>query len=136
MSDPVTLGLVSTAVGLVNNTISLFKQVNESAKNSDNLELKSGLNDLYSEILSLKALVLELSQENADLRKSLDLRGSVKRDTKSGNFFVDNDPDPLCPICWERDGKTVHLRPARQKQSGTIYRKCLVCNHELMAVDN
>jgi hypothetical protein len=134
MSDPVTLGLASTAVSLVNGTINLFKQVNETAKTSDNLELKSGLNDLYSEIVNLKAIVLDLSNENADLRRVLDLRESLRRDTKSGSYFADNDPDPLCPICWERDRKPVHLGPAMISPVIGSFRKCLVCNVELRQV--
>jgi hypothetical protein len=62
MSDSLTLGLASTAVGLVNSTINLFKQVNEAAKNSDDIDLKRGLSDLYNQIVELKAQILVLAQ--------------------------------------------------------------------------
>jgi hypothetical protein len=136
MSDPLTLGLASTAVSLVNGTISIFKQVNESAKKSDDLELKQGLNDLYGQFVEIKAQILDLAQENADLRMQLTQRESVKRDAKSGNYFADGDADPLCPLCWERDGKLAHLRPARPNARGVLYRRCLVCDGRLLAEES
>jgi hypothetical protein len=110
MSDPLTLGLASTAVGLVNSTISLFKQVNEAAKKSDDLELKQGLNDLYGQFVELKAQVLDLAQENQELRKQLRQREEMRRDSQTGFYYQGQDPSPLCPNCYEREERFIHLR--------------------------
>jgi hypothetical protein len=126
MSDPLTLGLASTAVGLVNSTISLFKQVNEAAKSSDDLDLKSGLSDLYSQIVELKAQILDLAEENSDLRAKLNQRASLKRDIATGFYFEDNDPDPLCALCYERNSIRIHLDPP--KGAGSRY--CRVCKED------
>jgi hypothetical protein len=126
MGDPLTLGLAATAVGLVNSTISLFKQVNEAAKESDDLDLKRGLSDLYGQIVELKAHVLDIAQENDDLRKKLRQRESVRWDSKTGFYFGDQDPDPLCPYCYEREERLIHLSPP--DRSGG--RRCLLCKEE------
>jgi regulator of replication initiation timing len=135
MSDPLTLGLASTAVGLVNSTISLFKQVNESAKNSDDIDLKKGLSDLYNQIVELKAQILDLAQENADLRIQLNQRANINRDEVTGFYFQDDDPDPLCSLCYERDERRIHLTPSSDSGS----RFCKVCHnyfHSNSQVDN
>src|ERR1035437_3401081 len=123
MTDPLTLGLASTAVGLVNSTISLFKQVNEAAKNSDDLDLKRGLNDLYNQIVELKAQILDLAQENSDLRTKLNQKADIKRDVTTGFYFQEGDPDPLCSLCYERNEKRIHLNPP----NGSGSRFCHVC---------
>jgi regulator of replication initiation timing len=126
MSDPITLGLASTAVGLVNGTISLFKQAKEAAKNSDDHELKDKLSEVFDEILNLKEAVFNLAQENATLLGQLEQQKDVKWDTKSGFYYVASDLDPFCPTCWERDRKLIHLRPI-YSYSSLFRHDCHVC---------
>jgi hypothetical protein len=128
MSDPITLGLAATAVTLVKNTISVFKEARESAKYSEDNELKGKLNEIFDQFIDLKAAVFDLAQENADLRKKIDQRGALNRNSSSGFFFQEGDPDPFCPVCFERDEKLIHLGHA-----GAIYggeeRACKVCGN-------
>jgi hypothetical protein len=134
MSDPLTLGLASTAVGLVNSTISLFKQVNDSAKNSDDIDLKRGLSDLYGQIVELKAQILDLVQENADLNKQLSEQASMKWNSRFGYYFQEGDPIPFCPACWDLNKKLIHLRPDSMSRPPYRY-DCNVCRNTYMESD-
>jgi hypothetical protein len=136
MNDPLTLGLASTAVGLVNGTISLFKQVNESAKNSDNLDLKNGLSSLGSQIVDLKVQILDLAQENADLRKQLDRRENVRWDSTLQVYFLEGDQAPICPSCWDLNGKLIRLHGERGHGCAEPWRyECKVCKNCFMVPD-
>ena len=131
MADPLTLGIASTAVGLVNGTISLLKQAREAAKSSEDHDLKDKLNEIYDTFLELKELIVSLREENSDLKRRFAEKASVTRNNVSGFYYESGDTDPLCPICWEKDERKVHLRPPITKTSGIAVRKCLVCKHEL-----
>jgi hypothetical protein len=127
MSDPITLGLASTAVGLVNGTISLFKQAKEAAKNSDDHALKDKLSEVFDEILNLKEAVFNLAQENATLLGQLEQQKDVKWDTKSGFYYVAGDLDPFCPACWDRENKLCRLRPVYWSSGALSRHDCQVC---------
>jgi hypothetical protein len=136
MSDPITVGLASTAVSLVNGTISLFKQVNDAAKESDNIDLKRGLSDLYSQIVEIKAQVLDLAQENTDLRRQLTLRNEMSWDASKGVYFAENDPSPFCPACWDGNGKLVRLNPNYARGGSLVWKyDCKVCHNYFLVPD-
>jgi len=124
MGDPLTLGLASTAAGLVNSTIGLLKEARNAAKSSEDHDLKEKLNDVYDAVLELKEVIGSLREENSDLRKELDARARMKWDTRSKLYFIEGDPDPFCPACVDRDGKQIRLQPSVNGM-GWI---CKVCN--------
>src|ERR1700678_4454597 len=111
MSDPITLGLASTAVGLVNGTISLLKEARESAKRSDDHDLKDKLSEVFDSVLELKEVIGNLREENMELRKRLETRASLKFDTKLKLYFAENDPDPFCPACFDLHSRQIRLFP-------------------------
>jgi hypothetical protein len=117
MSDPLALGLASTAVDLVNNTIGLLKAAKEAAKRSKDHDLKEKLSEVFDAVLELKDAIGDLRAENADLRKQLDTRAKLKWNSKSKLYYMDDDPDPFCPTCWGRDMKPVRLHPGIYPQS-------------------
>jgi hypothetical protein len=129
MSDPLTLGLASTAVGLVNSTIGLLKQARESAKQSEDHELKDRLNEVYDAVLGIKDVIGNLRDENDNLRNQLDTRANLKWDSKSKLYFMENDRDPFCPACMGLDRKAIRLRPGIYKESGRQWGYvCKVCS--------
>ena len=131
MSDPLSLGLASTAVGLVNGTISLLKDAKQAAKSSQDHELKEKVSEVYDEILNLKEAVSNLAKENEDLRRQLTERAKVKWDGKIGAYFAEGDPDPFCPACFDGNSKLVRLTPvfARSGSSEVWKYDCGVCNY-------
>ena len=118
MSDPLTLGLASTAVGLVNNTINLLKEARDAAKRSDDHDLKEKLSEVFDAVLELKEVIGNLREENADLRKQLETRANLKWDTSSKLYFKEGDPDPYCTACMDRDEKLIRLQPGVYANGG------------------
>jgi hypothetical protein len=78
--------------------------------------------DLLREVAKVNTEALELSRDNLvlqhqvaeletkikELRAQLDLRAKTYR--LYGYIFVDGDPDPHCPTCWEEERKLIHMR--------------------------
>jgi hypothetical protein len=111
MTDPITLGLASTAVSLVNGTLSMLKEARESAKRSDDNDLKDKLSEVFDSVLEIKEVVGNLKEENGELRRQLQARASLKWDTGRKLYFVDGDPDPFCPSCFDLHARQVRLHP-------------------------
>ena len=123
MSDPLTLGLASTAVGLANGAIKLLKEAREAAKRSDDHDLKDKLSDLYDAFLDLKEVVGNLRDENEELRKKLEMQAELKWNPKVKLYFVEGDSCPFCPACWDDKRKPVRLHDYGQDEY-----ICKVCN--------
>jgi hypothetical protein len=111
MNDPLTLGVATTAVSLVNGTISLLKEARDSAKRSDDHDLKDKLSEVYDSVLGLKDVIGSLKDENADLLKRLQTRASLKWDTRLKLYFAEGDPDPFCPTCMDQNQSQIRLHP-------------------------
>lgn len=129
MSDPLTLGLASTAVSLVNGTIGLLKEAREAAKRSEDHSLKDSLSAVYDSVLELKEVIGNLRDENAELLKRLQTRASLKWDSRTKLYFAEGDPDPFCPACMDLNGTQIRLQPVTD--GGVLWRyDCKVCkNH-------
>ena len=128
MSDPLTLGLASTAVGLVNGTIGLLKEARDAAKRSDDHDLKDKLSAVYDSVLELKEVIGNLRDENAELLKRLQTRASVKWDSRAKLYFAEGDPDPFCPACMDVSGNQIRLQPVID--DGVTWRyDCKVCKN-------
>lgn len=125
--DSIIPAAVLTVSTLVNNALTSAKTVREVAKQSQDSALKDQISDLYDAIIDIKARVLEIDEENQQLRAQLAQRASVKRTSEFGYYFVASDPDPHCPKCYEGSGKLIHL-PASERWSGGIRRVCIECH--------
>jgi hypothetical protein len=133
MNDPTTLGLASTAVGLVNGTIGLLKEARNAAKRSDDHDLKDKLSEVFDAVLELKEVVGNLRDENAALQKQLQTRAALKWDTARKMYFAEDDPDPFCPACLDVKGQQVRLQPVFAVNSRTIFRyDCKACMNHFM----
>src|ERR1039458_3790310 len=89
MSDPLTLGLSSAAVVLVNGTIGLLKEARDAAKRSDDHDLKDKLSEVFDSVLQLKEVISNLRDENADLKKRLETRSTLKWDSNLRLYFAE-----------------------------------------------
>ena len=128
MTDPISLGLATSAVTLVNGTIGLLKEARDAAKRSDDHDLKDKLSEVYDSVLELKEVIGNLRDENADLLKRLQTRASVKWDGRTKLYFADNDPDPFCPACLDLNEKPIRLQPVTDE--GVLWRyDCKVCKN-------
>jgi hypothetical protein len=129
MSDPLTLGLASTAVSLVNGTIGLLKEAREAAKRSNDHDLKDKLSDVADSVLELKEVVGNLRDENSELRKRLQAKGTLKWNANSKLYFAEGDPDPFCPACFDGTDRPIRLYPLTNYDTGAVFRyDCKTCN--------
>ena len=127
MIDPHT---ASTAMGIANSALSAVKSALELGKKTTDLDLKRELNLAVDAVLELKLKVHELAEENQQLKTSLQQRGNITRGVH-GFWFREGETDPLCPKCYEGDGKTIYLTPA-ENWNGGVRRDCKVCGEMYM----
>ena len=137
MTDPTTLGLASTAVGLVNGTIGLLKEARDAAKRSNDHDLKDKLSAVFDAVLELKEVVGNLRDENAALQKRLETRSALKWDSQRKLYFAEGDPDPFCPACLDTKGQQVRLQPVFSIGTRTVFRfDCKACTNHSMNPTN
>jgi hypothetical protein len=123
-------GFVS-ATQLISNAITAMKYVREVSDGSDDLELKSRMNDFSATLLDLTGRIMALDQETRELKAELAVRDDIDGPVDPhGYFFFKNKPDqPLCPRCLQSDlGKPVFLGPLLRHKGGKL-RRCPVCKY-------
>ena len=91
---------------------------------------KSGDIELERKILNLQSEIIELTQERNELKeKCSDLQAQLtltaKMTFKPPVYYAEGDPTPLCPTCWENDGKSIHLVGPIRDNNPRYY--CNVC---------
>ena len=124
------LPLVATASSVIGAALSAMKYMREVSDSTDDLELKSRINDLYTALLDVRAKVLDLDEENRRLKNELARKDDiVGPDAKFGYFHFMNKPnEPLCPKCYQSiPSKIVNMGPMDQRAGGMM-RLCPVCN--------
>lgn len=67
-------GTVAAALGIVEKVSKGLNWVRERAKTSKDSDLKDSISALYDDFLDLKAVVVRLTEENAELRRKLEAR--------------------------------------------------------------
>jgi len=118
-----------TVTQLVGGLVASAKTARELAKDASNHELKAAISDLYDDLLSVKERVLDLDEENRNLKAQIARKAEVLEPLDPhGYFFFKDRPDaPLCPNCWQAQStRAVYLSPL-QGTNGR-YRECLQCN--------
>lgn len=125
MTDPMSVG---AAIGMLNNAFSVFKHVKELSFDSGDLNLKEAVAELYDKLLDVKEKLIELEDENRKLRQQLASKNELERRPPFGYWYKKGENDPLCRVCYERDGKLIYLDAEyRSIEDGTISRWCRGC---------
>ena len=122
---------LATVAQLVTNTVSIVKSVKDASETSDNVELKSAVNQLNNSVIELGQRLIESDQENRKLKARLSLRKKViGPHGEFGYFFYKAKPDqPLCPRCIQGESeRAVFLSPPRKGDGGSTIRVCEVCD--------
>ena len=98
----------------------------DNAKELADLIKKVGDVELYRKIVELEGEIIELTrqtraqQEEIERLKSL-LATKEKMVFRKPFYFLDGDPHPYCPKCWEVDKITVHLDGPAEVIAGPRY---------------
>jgi hypothetical protein len=120
---------VLTTAQLVGGLVASAKNAVELTKASSNHDLKAAVSELYDSLIDVKARVLDLDEENRNLKADLVRKAEVDGPMEPhGYFFRKDKPDlPLCPKCFQsQPSNIVFLGPIKTSGSGR-YRECLVC---------
>lgn len=121
---------VSTVAQLIGGLISTANSARDLANKSSDHALKSAVSILCNEILDVKIRVLELDQENRDLKAVLAQKDEIIGPTEPfGYFFYKGKPDePLCPKCLQsQPPNPVYLSPLKSVNGGKR-RFCPICH--------
>ena len=101
---------VAAALGIIEKTSKGLNSVRERAKTSTDTALKENISNLYDDFLDLKAMVLRLTEENADLRRKLTEQADKPqkptiRQVGETNYYFVGDEGPYCQPCCDDKGE-------------------------------
>jgi hypothetical protein len=122
---------IGAALEIVNKSWKALEAVRERAQLSKDAPLKASIGELYDQFLSLKAIIVRLTDENSDLKRviSQSAEKSPKpeiRQVGETNYYYVADVGPYCQRCYDGDGKLVALTP-QHTFAGGVGRKCPLC---------
>jgi hypothetical protein len=118
----------ATALGLATSALSSVKTALELAKKTSDRDLKTEIGLALDNVIDLKLKMYELVEENRSLREQLKQKATITRNSEFGYYFAEGDSDPLCPKCYEGNGKSIHLS-GKNERNGGIRRSCIECKH-------
>ena len=106
--------MAETPRELIAATLQLVDKALGVARELEGSGLETTLASIHSKLTELREAVLTLGEENLALSEKLRKVDAslVKGDElvrHRGVYWVRNDPDPWCPVCWERDHVALHL---------------------------
>jgi len=102
------------------------KEIAGLIKKYNNMDLDRKILDLQGEIINLTNEKRDLEDENRKLKEKLSLR--KKMTYKKPYWFQEGDEVPFCPLCYERDGKPIHLQGPYHSEYGQSPYFCPSCN--------
>jgi hypothetical protein len=102
------------------------KDVYDLAKKGMTIELQEKLMELWEQALTLQEDNLKLRSRITELDEKARLKESMH--FRAPFYFRDGDSVPFCPVCWERDGKPIHMRAYTGDGDDRRYHTCGVCN--------
>jgi hypothetical protein len=123
--DPLTVASTSKEI------VDLIRAIVGLAKKAGNQELNAKVADLQVRILAIQTQLIELTNENQDLRKrASDLEQAVEIGKglkyEESVYWLPKDAGregPFCPNCWDSQHKLIRLTQGATK--GTCF--CGVC---------
>jgi hypothetical protein len=119
----------STAGQLLGTAVSIIKNARDLAKDSSDHELKSVISDAYDAVLNLKEKLLDLDEENRQLKAQLAKRDSFTGPVPPFGYVYKADDTrkqhPLCPKCYQENGHESFL--TRDSDGSRSWRRCPVC---------
>jgi hypothetical protein len=99
---------------LIAASLELVDRAHDAAKELEGSELGADLVAVKLKLGELREAVLALREENADLHervRTLEVSFTKRHELvrHKGVFWERGDPDPWCPVCWEKDQAALHL---------------------------
>lgn len=131
---------VGTALDLLGKASKGLDSVRERAKTSNDAAFKENISKLYDDFLDLKAVILRLTEENAELRRQIADTAEKPpkpelRQVGNANYYFVGDEGPFCQPCFDSNQKLINLTP-RKEFGSHMGRQCLVCHHVFSESEN
>ena len=100
----------------------------EEAKKQKNL-------DLVDKLIEIKLAITAIQEENASLRKSLEIQNSILRHSDGNYVTLEGDPLKIkyCSTCWGNEHKLIQLNESMEK--GAIP-QCPICFNNWLSARN
>lgn len=73
-----------------------------------NLVQAIGNRDLHRKIVDLETEIIEIMRENRTLKESLNVSKNLSY--RKPFYYLQDDPVPYCPCCWEEKRLPIHLK--------------------------
>ncbi len=121
---------VLTAAQLINGLVASARNALDLARASSNRALKDAVNELYNSSFDVQKRVLELDEENRNLKAELSLRNEVVGPLGPHEYFFykDKGDHPLCPKCIQSLPPHPVFLAQIVNGSGGSYRDCPFCH--------
>jgi hypothetical protein len=110
-----------------------FREVAASVKKAGDAELYEKIVALQGEVVELSTRNLELEKKNGELQAELDLRKNLRHERSL--YFLQADPVPYCPLCWEKSKKLIHLFGVGASDPHWAFWECHACLYNFSAKD-
>ena len=121
------ISVATAALGIAEKAWKALEAVRERAQASKDVELKARIGDLYDDFLALRSVIVRLTDENADLRRSETEAKPEIRQVGEVNYYFVGESGPFCQKCYDKDGKLTMLGPRLEGYTGGPGRKCQLC---------
>ena len=122
---------VNAALEIISKVSKGLNSVRERAKTSKDSDLKESISNLYDDFIDLKAVIVNLTDENAELRQKIARTSNSTpkpqiRTVGQTNYYYVGEDGPYCQPCYDKDKRLAVLSPLQQNPVGDG-RKCNVC---------
>jgi hypothetical protein len=121
---------VLTTVQLINGLAASAKNALDLARASSNRALNDAVKELRSSLFDVEKRVLDLDEENRNLKAELSLRNGVDGPLEPHGYFFykDKRDKPLCPKCFQSLPRHPLFLTQIVNGGGGSYRDCLFCH--------
>jgi hypothetical protein len=127
------LTVAAAAMQILNNALGVIKAARERAKGSKDNELKEAISAQYDELLSLKEVLMRLTDENNELRRTIDQLETAQREKPeprrvgSAVYYYVGEKGPHCQVCFNGKPEKLVLLPEAHEWNGGVRRTCALC---------
>lgn len=101
-----------------------IKQVAESVKKFNDIELNRRILTLENEVIDLSRASRRMEEKIEGLERTLKFKGEIE--FREPFFWLEGDRVPYCPACWENKNKAVHVTFSHRNNYGEFW-GCKAC---------
>lgn len=85
----------------------IIKDINAISKRVKDSELNTKLIELQSKILEIQSENIEIKSEMEEMKKQTNISNRLVYEKDA--YYVDDNKEPYCALCWDREKKLIHL---------------------------